>query len=366
MNTEKKNKNTNFLKKMIIIFSTLLAIILCVIMIIHFNTPKYKFSSFTNDVANNIIKMFRKKHDSNYVKIDITPEVSGTYNNELENIINRLNFKITGGIDYKTNKMSYNLKALYSKEELLNTNLVYNKNLYLYDYEIYKNPIKIDSSNVSSIFEKADNKNLKTIIKGYTRAFNKSLKNSYFTKSKKTEKIDGSKQKYEIITLNLDKANSKEFVKNVNQELLSNKSFLRAYSNESKMSLDEVKKMFNNKKTDYNNMKIILHKKGSIKKVELLSDDSSFEIVIGDNNNYTVMIKSNELSVKFYVNYTINYNKKIKVTSYENSVDEQTAKNDIMQIFTNFVNQKGFSNLNSDLQNDVGIGLNDIISQFLK
>lgn len=245
-------------------------------------------------------------------------------NKEIEKIleiVNKLNISMDMGVDTKSKKMHINLDSNYNNKELLKASIdVLNNNAYVFLNDIYNKNLLVPMEGMDEMFSLMENvKDYEIILKYFKDAFNKSLKDEYFTKENKNITLNGKSVKVTENKLILDEKNQKELAYALSDEL-NNEEFIESFSHISDMDKEEVKEMLKEMKEN----------------VEL--EDGTLYVSIytkGINNEFVgIEFKDNKDTISILKNTKTNY-------SYEIKVEDKDYKGDIEAIIKdNDVNLK--------------------------
>ena len=355
--SEKKNK------KGIVILVSIIILILALLICGYFylSSPKRIISGYTNSLYDSFEKDIGVNYDSINMNLNVVPTVNNANDKNLETIINKIEFALSGAIDYKNKTLKYNLALDYDKDSLLDVDMQYKNNLYVKLNNLYDNPIKIEDNDFSDVFKKSDTKDLKVVVKGYIDAFNSSLKNKYIT----TKNKDG----YKVITIDLTNDNYKKISKDISNKLLNNKEFIKSYANMNDEKESEVKEDLKDiDDGEYDGIKVSLYTKGltyDTKKISLEDEDTKVEVKLLDDNNYKVNITNGDLSIGLDIKYTVSYNTKVKIEEYENTLDSTRLSEDILSILIKFTSQDSYKKLNNDIKTMTGTSIDELLSSYM-
>ncbi len=354
---EKKNK------KGIIVLVSIIILILALLICGYFylSSPKRIITGYTNSLYDSFEKDTGVNYDSISMNLNVVPTVNNANDKNLETIINKIEFALSGAIDYKNKVLKYNLALDYDKDSLLDVDMQYKNNLYVKLNNLYDNPVKIEDNDFSDVFKKSDTKDLKVVVKGYIDAFNSSLKDKYIT----TKNKDG----YKVITIDLTGDNYKKISKDISNKLLDNKEFVKSYANMNDEKESEVKEDLKNiDDGEYDGIKVSLYTKGltyDTKKISLESEDTKVEVKLSDDNNYKVKITNGDLSIGLDIKYTVSYNTKIETEEYKNALDSTKLSEDILSILTKFTSQDSYKKLNNDIKTMTGTSVDELLSSYI-
>ena len=355
----KKKKNKKGIIVLVSIITLILALLICGYF--YLSSPKRIITGYTNSLYNSFEKDTGVNYDSINMNLNVVPTVNNANDKNLETIINKMEFALSGAIDYKNKVLKYNLALDYDKDSLLDVDMQYKNNLYVKLNNLYDNPVKIEDNDFSDVFKKSDTKDLKVVVKGYIDAFNSSLKDKYIT----TKNKDG----YKVITIDLTDDNYKKISKDISNKLLDNKEFVKSYANMNDEKESEVKEDLKNiDDGEYDGIKVSLYTKGltyDTKKISLESEDTKVEVKLLDDNNYKVKITNGDLSIGLDIKYTVSYNTKVKIEEYENALDSTRFSEDILSILTKFTSQDSYKKLNNDIKTMTGTSIDELLSSYI-
>lgn len=357
--SKSEKKNTKGIVILVSIIILILALLICGYF--YLSSPKRIISSYTNSLYDSFEKDIGVNYDSISMNLNVVPTVNNANDKNLETIINKIKFALSGAIDYKNKTLKYNLALDYDKDNLLDVDMQYKNNLYVKLNNLYDNPIKIEDNDFSDVFKKSDTKDLKVVVKGYIDAFNSSLKNKYIT----TKNKDG----YKVITIDLTNDNYKKISKDISNKLLNNKEFIKSYANMNDEKESEVKEDLKDiDDGEYDGIKVSLYTKGltyDTKKISLEDEDTKVEVKLLDDNNYKVNITNGDLSIGLDIKYTVSYNTKVKIEGYENALDSTRLSEDILSILIKFTNQDSYKKLNNDIKTMTGTSIDELLSSYM-
>ena len=354
---EKKSK-----KGMVILVSIIILILALLISgYFYLSSPKRIITGYTNSLYNSFEKNSGVNYDSISMNLKVVPTVNDANDKNLETIINKIEFALSGAIDYKNKALKYNLELDYDKDSLLDVDMQYKNNLYVKLNNLYDNPVKIKDNDFSDVFKKSDAKDLKVVVKGYIDAFNSSLKDKYITTK--------NKGGYRVVTIDLTGDNYKMISKDISNKLLNNKEFIKSYANMNDEEESEVKEDLKDiDDGEFNGIKVSLYTKGltnETKKVLLESEDTKIEVELLKDNNYNVIITNGALSIGLKIKYLINYNTKVEASLDKDVVDSTKFSEDILGILTKFTNQASYKKLNNDIKTMTGTSIDELLSSYI-
>ncbi len=370
MDVKEVNVKEKKSKKGIVILVSIIILILALLISGYFylSSPKRIITGYTNSLYNSFEKNSGVNYNSISMNLNVVPTINNTSDKNLETIINKIEFALSGAIDYKNKTLKYNLGLDYDKSSLLDVDMQYKNDLYVKLNNLYDNPVKIEDNDFSDVFKKSDTKDLKVVVKGYIDAFNSSLKDKYITTKNKyitTKNKDG----YRVVTIDLTGDNYKMISKDISNKLLNNKEFIKSYANMNDEEESEVKEDLKDiDDGEFNGIKVSLYTKGltyDTKKISLESEDTKVEVKLLDDNNYKVKITNGDLSIELDLKYTVSYNTKVEIEEYKNAVDSAKLSEDILSILTKFTNQASYKKLNDDIKTMTGTSIDELLSSYI-
>ena len=332
-------------------------------------SPKSIFTNTTKKFYNSVQKTLDTDYNTMYSSVLIKPFISSNQNmGGIDKIVNNVSLAFEGSMDYKNKKFIYNINAKYSEKELLNVDIQYDKDIYMMLNNIYKNPIKFDNTDMSDVFKKADNKNLKIILNGYIDALNNSVKSSYFKSKKEIIEINGKKVNAKASTLILTKTTADKMAKDISNSLQKNKEFIKAYKEMSDKSQSDALNSIKDIKVedDFKPTNITIYTTGIKEDVVRMlaeSDDFKLDIQTGkSDNNLIISVTSNGMTLKFDYTFNVKYNEKVKLKSVTNAVSYKDIMTKSSEIANKLLESDGFKALNNDFKNSTGFDLESIFS----
>ncbi len=372
MQPETQNNNQNIENKknarppiLIAIVISLIVLILIIVFFVVINpSPMSIFKSNVNRISERISNNLSGKYNSLTTDIEVTPKVSNTGDEEIEKIINKMNLKISTAIDYKNKKLDTKISANYNKNNLVDMEVIYNKKGYISLGDIYPKAIEYDDFSETDIFKKAGDENTGIVIEKTTNAFNKSLKNDYFSKSKEKITVNGNPINAKVYTMKITDDNIKSIVNDVQKTLKNDDEFLTSASKVFNKSKKEIKESLNNVDNDISvlnkeSVSVSIYTKGLLNefvKVKIVYGDATYELTDLGNNSYNITINENKKTLSsFDIKYSFEYNKSIKTNSLSNSVSyDELTSDDITTIYNSLKNKKAYQELMSDIGYDLG------------
>ena len=363
MDVEEVNVKEKKNKKGIVILVSIIILILALLICGYFylSSPKRIITGYTNSLYDSFEKDTGVNYDSISMNLNVVPTVNNADDKNLETIINKTQFALSGAIDYKNKTLKYNLALDYDKDSLLDVDMQYKNDLYVKLNNLYDNSVKIEDNDFSDVFKKSDTKDVKVVVKGYIDAFNSSLKDKYIT----TKNKDG----YKVITIDLTSDNYKKISKDISNKLLDNKEFIKSYASLNDEKKSEVKEDLKDiDDGEYDGIKVSLYTKGltyDTKKISLESEDTKVEVKLSDDNNYKVKITNGDLSIGLNIKYAVSYNTKVETEEYKNALDSTKLSEDIFSILTKFTSQDSYKKLNDDIKTMTGTSIDELLSSYM-
>ena len=207
-----------------------------------------KLNKITNSDLNTMAK--NKAIKANYTfDIDINADdiVAGTNYEGLIDEINKLNFEMNTGVDNKNKKFSYNIKANYEQDNLINVFAYGQKEkIYIELKDLFDKYIEVPVKEYDTIFESSENlEDSKYIVKTVKDSFLNNLNEKEFIKTSTKTDINGKNKAVKKITYSLNEKKSLILIKNILTELKENDKFIEKYANISNASKGKVKKDIN-------------------------------------------------------------------------------------------------------------------------
>ena len=283
-------------------------------------------------------------------------------------MINKISINLSGGIDYKSKKFIYNLKASYDNKALFDVDMQYDKNFYMFLNNLYDKPIMAEEDDFDDYFKKTNNNDLKVVVKSYVTAFNNSLKDEYLTKENKEITLNGVKTKVKVTTLNLTADNYKELSNNIVSYLLKDEEFIKSYAKINDKNEDDVKEYLNSITGEEiaSDVKISLYTKGLMNdfvKLVISFDGTDVELVSGNSdNNFIVKVIDMEMTMLFDVSLETKYNEKINLKDVSNAVEQEELSSNFLQVLERFTDQEGYKALNDDVKEVTGSSIEELLS----
>mgnify|MGYP004534270971 CR=1 FL=1 len=294
--------------------------------------------------------------------------------------------------------MFLDLKSKYDNDKLINCNLyIEDRMSYTYLEDIYDKHIKSDLGETKDLFNKTNINDYKVILNSLYNAVTIALKDDYFESSRVT--MDGKKLTKTV--LNINAKNYETINKDILNTLLGDSNFLKSVSNVTSKTEDEIKKNIYDRldaKFNGNDSTITLYTNNyKFYKLECKSKDSLIEItkegedtynynivsgsstttnnetsssdnisgtvkISKENNNKVVsfsLTDENGFSYKMTLKTSVQYGKDVSKRNIESSINkEDLTDEDISNIYSNLLDQKGISNLLSEIYKIYGFSFN--------
>ena len=372
MNVEETKTNTTGGKnKLLFIIPAVVALLVIAFFVVRMvlSSPGRIYSSMIKKLGNSINE--KTADEKSYYNVNLKPTISGTGQKEVEKLVNKVEIGIGANYNSKAKEMMLGLNAKYSNKDLISIDMNYkDQNAYLFLNKLLDYPIKMDTKSVNIDDNSIDIKNTKKIVNGFTNALSKSIKSKYITKAKETLTVDGKERKLNAYTLTVNEKNYKEIAANLKNKLLNDKQFIKAYAKAANKKEAEVKKELKEAldSDGYdidNDMKVILYTTGLFNNkfvgINIKDDDTSFEIIENKEDNYDLIIKSSNITVKLNINIE-KTSKKIDTNSIKNAKDvNELSPTDLLNAIDNIKKADAYSDLNKDLKDSLGTDLDSLI-----
>ena len=396
---EEKNKNKNN-SSIVVLVCLLVAVAVCCGFLImkQLNKKKTPKTLFTNGIEN-LFKTSKSEKEVETInsKFSLSFNVeSALLEQEILDLINKLTLDGKLAVDIKNSIASIDFSADYDKDNLLDTKAyVKDNSVYMYLNNIYDKWIKADmedSSKQTLLPEFTINnievspEEVNTIADGLKNAFEKALKDSYFTKEKNDDLTN--------VTLTITKDNILDIVTDTLNNLKDNSEFKEVAKKvigvDTEYFIDEllksVKEVTSNDLKDLSDIKISLYlnNKNETKKltVDTLIEEQplKLEVEFADNNSFVVSIYMTgikfasisventikddntrtevKLSVTGMLDATLNidsttkYNEKVDSVDVSNSINaNELTETDTNTIMEKIMNNKGIQKIITALEN---------------
>lgn len=325
-----KGKNN---KKIVILVSCIIGFLILItigVLIVKnlFITPKNIFMTGVKKTSNLLTNPLNK--DYNDISFDFNIKTNTKEQNQIYDILNKINIKGELKEDRTNKKLNYNFLLDYDKSNLINLDFYANdKTVYLNIKDLYDKTIKADF-NSSELFE--DNSEYinayNNVINEITNAIDKSLKDKYFSSSKKNIDINGKKQKLTQNQLKINNENLKQIENDFLSYLYESKNFSKDVvtilnkSSNKKTKEEDIKKYINEAKDGLNNKEIdaAVGAKDSLTEKENQNEEILINIytkglknefvkfeIINNNNNISIVKNSEQLYNLIYTNGVLTY-----------------------------------------------------------
>lgn len=372
-NNEKKPRKSK--KKLLLILSIIiLAIIFVVLLVLIFNPSSKKIFTSQVDKLYSSITKTSKEYDSASLNFEIAPSITGTGSSELENIVNKFKISMSGGVNLKDKTLLYNIKLDYDNKNIMDIDAQYDKYLYMFFNNLYDNPVMDESSNFDDLFNN-DNKltdDALVVLESYINAFNKSLKNEYFSSGKESINYNGKTVNAKVTTLNLTSQNQKQLSEDIIKVLSNDEDFISSYAKITDVSEEDVKDMLTSSisgeaTTDLNISIYTTGLKNDFIKVAVESDGTVIEFQNKDSDdNYLINVKSSDgINLGFKVKYSLAYNTNFELKDTTGAVSMDDAEEELSNSFNKVLESEGYKQLDEDFKTLTGMGINDFISYMI-
>ena len=114
MQSRSENRKKKQEKQRIILGIIILILALLISGYFYLSSPKRIITGYTNSLYNSFEKNSGVNYDSISMNLNVVPTINGIEDQELENIINKAFFSLSGAIDYKNKTLKYNLTLSYA------------------------------------------------------------------------------------------------------------------------------------------------------------------------------------------------------------------------------------------------------------
>lgn len=370
-NTNKKSKK-RLIISLCITFSVLFVLGAALTFVLSMFSPKNVFKQVVNESYKASLSEIKGDYDSIYLSLSLSPLVKGTGSKQFEDIFNKFEIKLAGGVDYNKKIVLYNFVTNYNDKEFVNAYFQYDKEFYIMLNNLYDRPIMAEESDFEDVFNKVDVKSTKTVLSSFVDAFNDSLQNNYFESGKETIMLNNKKVKARVSTLILNEKNAKEMEDYITKRLLANDDFINAYASIAGEDKDQVKASLNENASyeDFKTLKIKLYTSmwnKDLIKVKIISDDVTVEIKQSTENKdgYVISVKSGGITMAFNMKYEYVYNKKIDLKVVNNPINSEELTSDALnQILINLKNQEGYKSLDFDVKDVTTMSIEELLAMF--
>lgn len=370
-NTNKKSKKGLIITLCIMFFVLLVLGVILTFVLSRFS-PKNVFKQAINESYKTSLTEIKGDYDSIYLSLSLSPLVKGTGSKQFEDMFNKFEVKLTGGVDYNKKTILYNFVTNYNDKEFVKADFQYDKEFYIMLNNLYDRPIMAEESDFEDAFNKVDVKSAKTVLSSLVGAFNDSLRNNYFESDKETIMLDNKKVKARVSTLILNEENVKEMSNYITKRLLEDDDFINAYANLTGEDKDQVKASLNENESyeDFKTIKVKLYTgmwNKNLIKIKIISDDFTMEIEESSKNKdgYVISVKSDGITMAFDMKYEYEYNKKIDLKNITNPIKSEEIPADALnQILINLKNQEGYKLLDSDVEKATTMSIEELLAMF--
>ena len=393
-----KKNNTKTGALVVILIILILALIgVITIKVIYDSQNQFKvLVTNTFGYLENNIQNYSKSTGTFSLKLNVSSSDKDV--NELLKVFDKFDLEGEYGVDFDNRLMFLDLKSKYDNDKLINCNLyIEDRMSYTYLEDIYDKHIKSDLGETKDLFNKTNINDYKVILNSLYNAVTIALKDDYFESSRVT--MDGKKLTKTVLNIN---AKIYETInKDILNTLLGDSNFLKSVSNVTSKTEDEIKKNIYDRldaKFNGNDSTITLYTNNyKFYKLECKSKDSLIEItkegedtynynivsgsstttnnetsssdnisgtvkISKENNNKVVsfsLTDENGFSYKMTLKTSVQYGKDVSKRNIESSINkEDLTDEDISNIYSNLLDQKGISNLLSEIYKIYGFSFN--------
>lgn len=220
-------------------------------------------------------------------------------------ILNQMQLGFTYKVDYDEEKMVIDLHTDYKKKDLLDLSMYFHKNeAYAFLQDIYDKYIEVEAKGLEELFSnKEKTEEYQILLEQVKNAFQKSLKDSYFTKENITMTIGNKDTKVTKNIFHLTEENLEEIVLVFSEEL-DNDTFLTNYASLSGKSEDEILDALESLKSETisleEDMEIVLYTEGiknNFVGLEFSDLSDTFVLLKESTTDYSYKIKADRTSI---------------------------------------------------------------------
>lgn len=254
-------------------------------------------------------------------------------------ILNEMQLGFTYKVDYEQEKMVIDLYTDYKEKDLLDLSIYFHNNdAYIFLQELYDKYIQVETEGLEELFSnKEKTEEYQILLEQVKNAFQKSLKDSYFTKENITMTIGNKDTKVTKNIFHLTEENLEEIVLVFSEEL-DNDTFLTNYASLSGKSEDEILDALESLKSETisleEDMEIVLYTEGiknNFVGLEFSDLSDTFVLLKESTTDYSYKIKADRTTV--VGNITLEKNDKdIKVLL---TMDNEELSGSLSFSFTN-------------------------------
>lgn len=275
--------------------------------------PKEVFITAIDKLENSFIDKTKKlesvKTTTTTMNLTMNATTKDTSTSSMYNALNKINANFIMYTDIKNSITDIKLNSTYDGTELLNAEAYYkDNNIYLLLENIYSKYISVPIENQYVEEVKYSEQDLNNVVTGVLTAFKSTFKDSYFSKSKVTTKVNGKEVNLNKSTLKITEHNYVVILNKFFDSLINNKTFIKSVTNLTGESEENVianlRKEKSNIKDNYKDLKntdISIYTKG-------LSEAVKFEIVNKDNNIKMYVVENKKDDYEFALNYSYEEN----------------------------------------------------------
>lgn len=397
---EKVKKNNTKIGALVVILIILILALIGVITIKVIYDSQNQFKVLVTNTfgyLENNIQNYSKSTGTFSLKLNVSSSDKDV--NELLKVFDKFDLEGEYGVDFDNKLMFLDLKSKYDNDKLINCNLyIEDRMSYTYLEDIYDKHIKSDLGETKDLFNKTNIDNYRVILNSVYDAVTKALKDDYFETSKVT--MDGKKLTKTV--LNITAKNYETINKDILNTLLGDSNFLKSVSSVTSKTEDEIKKNIYDRldaKFSGSDLTVTLYTNNyKFYKLECKSEDSLIEItkegedtynynivsifsttttnyetsssdnisgtvkISKENNNKVVsfsLTDENGFSYKMTLKTSVQYGKDVSKRNIESSINKEDLTNeDISNIYSNLLDQKGIRNLLFEIYKIYGFSFN--------
>ncbi len=273
-------------------------------------TPKKVFTNAINalfDASKQDIEKMESGKMGGMVTLSTNLKSTKEETNKVLEILNKLNIAVDVKIDANEEALDMNLSSSYNQKDLLDAQLkVIKDTTYLdlkslYDKTI-ASPLEENEAfkELYSLFNKTNDFTI--LLENTQNAFNKTLKDEYFTQEKTTITLDNQEVKATKNTLILDEKNAKEMNEALKNEF-SKEEMINALANITNRSVQEIQKELDSMIEEENTDTLYIHIytygiKNNFAKLEIADSKDSFILTKVNDTTYTYLFDVDNEEVK--------------------------------------------------------------------
>ena len=329
--------------------------------------PREYYFSLLDKMASNVVNSGNKKYDTIISDFSISFDNTIVYDEEIMNILTKLQLAMQTGIDYNNKIMYLHLDSKYSKDKLLDAHFLFEGDyLYIKSDDLYNETLVLKNEDFKDYFdfEKVNNENQITIYRKIILALKESLDDEYFSKEEETITIDEKTIDAEVLILDLPEDKLNALIKSVCSKLKDDEEFLEAYAALYETNKEDAKEQLNDIKTIECDLKLKIYTKGIQQNlvkmnIEYVIEEEKYNIDITKKDDVlNVNISNSKDVVNFDLSYKVNYNNAIEYDMIDKKNAVEPADEVLINIQENMAKLDGFNNFTTDISNY----LSDIIN----